>query len=110
MKPCCALLVGISCLLNACSQPPLVVGQSSAPIAVEDVVVYYVERPRCDFETIAHLQATGGYYSLESMFRNLRRQAAELGASGLYVLQTQQLDVKEYLGTAKAIRCLPARA
>jgi hypothetical protein len=36
----------------------------------------------------------------------MQKQAAMVGANGLYVLHTQQLDVKEYLGTAKAIRCL----
>ena len=99
------LLAGYS--LTGCVEPALVVGQPRASIASEDVVVYYVDRPRCNFETIAHIRVNGGYYSLESMFRNMRLQAARLGASGLYVLQTQQLDVKEYLGTAKAIRCLP---
>jgi len=94
-------------LLGACMQPPLVIGQTRASIAPEDVVIYYAEKPKCNFETIARLQASGGYYSLDSMLRAMRNDAAMLGASGLYVLQTQQLAIKEYLGTAKAIRCLP---
>ena len=68
--------------------------------------IYYTERPRCPFETVAHIRATGGYFSLESMLRNMYREAAQLGASGLYVLETRQLENREYLGTAKAIRCL----
>jgi hypothetical protein len=42
------------------------------------------------------------------MVEGMRQHAARVGASGLYVLQTQQLEIKEYLGTARAIRCLPA--
>ena len=58
-------------------------------------------------ETIAWMQAEGGYISLNSMLEKMRDQAAELGASGLYVLQTQRSEMKEFGGSAKAIRCLP---
>ena len=93
-------------LLYGCVEPSLVVGQPGPAIASEEVDVYYARRPRCDFETIAHIRVTGGYFSLESMFRNMRRKAAEVGASGLYVQETRQLETREFLGTAKAIRCL----
>ena len=104
------ILLVLSCLavLGGCAESTLLVGQPGAAIAGEDVVVYYVDRPRCNFETIAHIQVNGNDYSLESMLNFMRSKAGELGASGLYVLQTQQLDIKDYLGTAKAIRCLPA--
>lgn len=109
MKNSLMLLLVFSCLgLDGCTERALVIGQPSAGIDSGDVIIYYTERPRCNFETVAHLRAIGGYYSLDSMFMNMRRQAAELGASGVYVLHTQQLAIKEYLGTAKAIRCLPS--
>ena len=95
-------------LLSACVDSSLVVGQPGDSIKSEEVKIYYTERPRCPFETVAHIRVTGGYFSLESMFRNMRREAAPLGASGLYVLETRQLENREYLGTAKAIRCLSA--
>ena len=101
------MLLGAS-LLSGCLQPALVVGPKRAPLASEDVVIYYIERPRCSFETIAHIRAEGGFYSLEGMMTSMRRQAAEIGASGLYVLQMQRSDLKGYRGSAKAIRCLPA--
>ncbi len=101
------ILILSSSLVIGCAEPALVVGQPATIIDSEDVVIYYTERPNCNFETIAHIRVTGGYYSLESMFAKMRRQAAMVGANGLYVLHTQQLDIKEYLGTAKAIRCLP---
>ncbi len=100
-----SILAVLMSSLVGCAQLPLIVGQPRAEIASEDVIIYYSERPRCNFETIAHIRVTGGYLSLESMLGKMRQQAAEVGASGLYVLQTQQLDVKEFLGTAKAIRC-----
>ena len=95
-------------LLSGCVEPALVVGQPGTSLSSDAVRIYYIDRPSCTFETIAHIKVTGGYFTLNSMLRNMRRDAAEVGASGLYVLQTQQLHNREYLGTAKAIRCLPA--
>ncbi len=48
----------------------------------------------------------GGYLSLQSMVAKMRQQAAEVGASGVYVLETQQSSMKDFRGSAKAIRCL----
>ena len=101
------LLLSAFCLC-ACVEPSLVVGQPGPALASEEVEIYYVERPRCNFETVAHIRVSGGYFTLESMFRNMRRKAAELGAGGLYVLETRMLETREFIGTAKAIRCLSA--
>lgn len=95
-------------LLSGCAEPAAIVGTPGPGVTREEVRVYFAERPLCDFETIAHIKATGGYFSLQRMLLSMRMEAAELGANGLYVVNTQQLDSKEYLGTAKAIRCLPA--
>lgn len=102
------ILVLLTCLLAAgCAEPPLVIGQPVVSNGNQPVVIYYIDKPSCNFETLAYIRVTGGYFTLESMFSRMQKQAAEVGADGLYVLHTQQLDVKEYLGTAKAIRCLP---
>ncbi len=95
-------------LASGCVEPALVVGQPGPGLSSEAVRIYYFDRPGCTFETIAHIRVTGGYFTLNSMVRNMRQDAAEVGADGLYVLHTQQLHNKEFLGTAKAIRCLPA--
>lgn len=95
-------------LLSGCVDPAMVVGQSGTSLSSDAVRIYYIDRPTCNFETIAHIRVTGGYFTMNSMLRNMRRDAAEVGANGLYVLHTQQLPNKELLGTAKAIRCLPA--
>ena len=93
-------------LLTACVKTPVVVGEVSPPIDSDSVQIFYPERPGCNFETIAHLRIEGGVYSLSSLFKVMRTQAAEIGATGVYVLFAQELDIKEYVGSAKAIRCL----
>ncbi len=103
-------LLLIAALLAACAEPPLLVAPPGPALAAGEVTGYYPDRPRCDFVTVAHIRVDGGYYSLDSMFRKMRQQAAEVGADGLYVLHTQQMAIKEYQGTAKAIRCLSAYA
>ncbi|MEM7564924.1 MAG: hypothetical protein AAF353_18030 [Pseudomonadota bacterium] len=109
MKPICLLSITLSLgLLSACAAPPMVIGQPRASIDETDVVIYYIERPQCNFETVALLEISGGYFSLQRLLAKMRNQAAELGASGLYVTHTQQLDLKEYVGTAQAIRCTSA--
>ncbi len=95
------------CLLASCAQPPLLLSRPGDAVDAERVKIYYPDRPRCDFQTLAYLQVSGGYTSLESMFKKMRQQAAEIGADGLYVVHTQRMDLLEYVGTAKAIRCLP---
>ena len=97
-----------SLLLTGCAEPPLVIGQPVVSSNSQQVTIYYIDRPSCNFETLAYIRVTGGYFTLRSMLAKMQKQAAGVGADGLYVLYTQQLDVKEYLGTAKAIRCLPA--
>ena len=101
-------LIPLIILLSGCVQPPLMVGKAGPAVPPEQVVVYFPDRPSCNFETVAHLQINGGYLSLESMFRKMRQQAAEIGADGLFVLHAQRMEIREYLANAKAIRCLPA--
>ena len=92
--------------LGGCAEPTTIIGQPTAAINAEDVVIYYAEKPGCNFETVAWIQG-GAYLSLQSMFVKMRLEAAQIGASGLYIVHTQQTEMKEFLGTAKAIRCLP---
>ena len=75
-------LITLSLLLAGCAESSLVVAKPGASLPGDEVSVYYIDRPRCNFETIAHIRVTGGYFSLESMVSKMRRQAAEAGASG----------------------------
>lgn len=92
-------------LLTGCAQPPLVTGRPSAALSPDSVEIFYARRPVCRYEVVAELSASG-YVSLASMFARMRRDAATLGANALYVVHTQQTAMKEFLGSARAIRCL----
>ena len=92
-------------LTASCASGPLIVGPLGATQKLEDITVYFVSRPQCNFQTIAWIQIEGGYFSQNSMINEMREQAAEAGAGGLYVLHTAQSEMKDYSGTAKAIRC-----
>ena len=104
----CPALIFAVIALGGCAHPPMMLGQPRAELVSEDVVVYFIDRPQCNFETVAYLQVDGGYFSLNSLLERMRQQAAEIGASGLYVLHTQRSELKDYRGSAKAIRCLSA--
>ena len=106
IRPTIVLLIS-SLVLAACMQPPVVIGRPGTALDPAEVAIFYTQRPNCRFETVAELSASG-YWSLQSMFSNLRREAAALGADGVFVVYTQQTEMKEFLGTAKAIRCLSA--
>ncbi|MFT5505978.1 MAG: hypothetical protein ACI822_001438 [Gammaproteobacteria bacterium] len=95
-----------SLLVASCASDPLIVGAIGKAQRSEDITVYFVTRPDCNFQTIAWIQIEGGYFSPGSMINEMREQAAEIGAGGLYVLHTAQSELKDYSGTAKAIRCL----
>ncbi len=96
----------ICTILAGCASSSLVTGQARDAIAQEEVVIYFIDRPACHHATIAYIQVSGGYFTLQSMLDNMRRDAAELGAGGLHVLHTQQSELREFGGTAKAIHCL----
>lgn len=104
-KLVCLLI--LSAMSIGCALPVTVVGPVGKSIDASKAVIYYPQRPDCNFETIGYILVEGGYYSLQSLFRKMRLQAASVGADAIYVLFTQRLDIKEYIGSAKAIRCLP---
>ena len=94
--------------LTACAKPIVMVGIASEGIDPNDVRLYYTQGPECEFETVGYLEVNGGYYSRASLFTKMQEQAAEVGADGVYVIEAQRLDILEYIGTARAIRCLNA--
>lgn len=100
------LLLSFSALVMGCASPIVLVGEQREAIDIEQVGIFYAQRPACEFETIGYLRIEGGYYSLAGLLGRMRQQAADIGAEGVYVLETRRLDVSEYIGTAKAIRCL----
>ena len=104
-------LILATCVLGimGCSSKPLVVGQPRDAVPVEEVAVYFAERPDCDIETVAHLKMENPYYSLQSLVLAMRLQAAELGAELLIVEQTRRMPGREYVGTGRAVNCAAGR-
>ena len=100
------IAVALFLVLTACAKPIVMVGMASESIDPDEVRLYYPHRPKCEFETIGYLEVNGGYYSRASLFAKMQDQAAEIGADGVYVTEARQLDIFEYVGTARAIRCL----
>ena len=100
------ILVVLSLLTGACSHPVLIVGKTTESIELDKVELFYAEKPGCEFETVGYLRIEGGSYSLASLFRRMQKQAAGIGADGVYVIETRRLGIFEYIGTARAIRCL----
>lgn len=98
----------LATLATGCVSPVIIVGEQGEAIDYESVKVFYTRRPACEFETIGYLRVGGGYYSLAALLGRMRQQAADIGAESVYVLETRRLDIFEYIGTAKAIRCLPS--
>ena len=92
-------------LLVSCAHPITLIGTAEPTVDRKLVTIYYPDRPACNFDTVGIIYIEGGYYSLVSMLVKMQSQAAEVGATAIYVLHTQRLDIKEYIGSAKAIRC-----
>lgn len=92
-------------LLAGCVHPITVTGNRSSAIDRDSVVIYYPDRPSCNFDTIGFILVEGGYYSLSALLTKMQSEAAAVGAGAIYVTHTKRLAVKEYIGSAKAIRC-----
>ncbi len=86
--------------------PPMILtGVKTKSIHPDKVRLYFARRPQCSYDTVGYLRINGGYYSRSSLFRAMQRQAAKVGADGVYVQDIRQLDILEFVGTATAIRC-----
>ena len=97
------LILGLQ--ITGCAHPITIVGKVEAAVDSQNVDIYYPDLPQCNFDTVAYIRVEGGFYRLNSLIDHMRSQAASVGATGVYIMQTQRLDIKEYTGVAKAIRC-----
>ncbi|MGH8161713.1 MAG: hypothetical protein ACRESR_06150 [Gammaproteobacteria bacterium] len=88
-------LIGSLLLFAGCSlspQPPRIVGQMRAPIDFHAVRLYLPQCAPAQYETVAKLDASklGNFSSYQFNLRwikQLRKQAAGLGANGLLLVQ-----------------------
>lgn len=96
----------ILAVTSACVRPIVLTGNRTAEIHPDGVRVFFAQRPDCSYEKVGYLKVSGGYYSRSSLLAAMRREAAKVGANGVYVEELRQLDILEYIGTATAIRCI----
>jgi hypothetical protein len=99
------LLTTILVILSACSKISTQVDFNHESVKPDNVELHYVKRPDCNYEIVGYLNTSGGYYSLDSLIANFRREAGSIGATGVYVTYTQRLDIGEFIASAQAIRC-----
>ncbi len=45
--------------LSGCVESTLVVGKTGPGINSAEVIVYFIDRPACNFETVAHISING---------------------------------------------------
>ena len=88
-----------------CAHPITIVGEVGPETDADKVDVYYPDLPKCNFNTVAYIRVEGGFYSLSSLIKHMRFQAANVGADAVYIMQTQRLGIKEFTGVAKAVKC-----
>lgn len=102
------LLLALSLLaaLNACSLGSTVInGPVTQRIELTKVRVMY-QPPACDFEPVANIEFSGGFFSRAALIDGFRQKAADLGADIVQVLNVQPISSNEYFGSARALRCL----
>jgi hypothetical protein len=99
------LLVAALVTIGACSKITTQIDFNHEAVKPDRVELHYAKRPDCNYEIVGYLKSSGGYYSLDSLIDNFRREAGSIGATGVYLTYTQRLDIGEFIGTAQAIRC-----
>ncbi len=102
------LVLVLIVLLQACAEQPraiLVTGEVLPEIKPNQVRLYYTDWPSCNFDTVGYINEDLAFSRHELMHR-FKLHAAHVGAPAVMVISIQNLDGMEYLGTAKAIRCL----
>ncbi len=78
--------------MTACAHPITIVGQVEESVDVDSVDIYYPDLPKCNFDTVAYIRVEGGIYSLSGLIEHMRSQAADVGASAVFLMQTQDGD------------------
>lgn len=95
-------------MLTACAiQDILVVGETMPATDPETIQVYLMDKPDCDFYVIANIQIPGDTHSRASLINSFKNTAARFGATMVQVTSIRKINVSEFMGTARALRCNP---
>ena len=92
-------------LISSCSTIDVYRYKEMPEIDEADVIVYYGNYPSCEYSLIAQMEVSGSYFSKSAILSAFKQKAAALGANGVVVDYLTQSTMKEYSGTAEAIRC-----
>jgi hypothetical protein len=94
-------------VMAACAGNSMIrTGKAGEEVEPDQVRLSFSQREPCAYEVIAHIEITGGYFSRESILQAFRSKAARVGADSVQVHYLQKRDVSEFLGQARAIRCV----
>jgi hypothetical protein len=94
-------------LISACvGNSVITTGTLGDEIDAEDVRVYFAYEAACEHEVIGIIEVNGLHFSRESITDRFRAKAAMLGANAVHINYLQKRDVGEFLGQARAIRCV----
>lgn len=110
MKFNLSLVIILLLTLTSCARKDiLVIGEVYPEIEVDTVAVYLMDKPACDFNVIATIKIPGDIYSQSGLVNSFKSVAADLGAPIIQVTSSRKINVTEYMGTARALRCVPIR-
>ena len=105
------LIVLMMPLLSACAGTSVMqTAQPGPAVEPEQVRVSFAMREPCDFEVIGQIEIAGWYFRRESIVEAFREKAAGLGAHAVQIHYLQKRDISEFIGQARAIRCLDQAA
>jgi hypothetical protein len=100
------LSLSLVLLLTSCTNNSLVeLGSLNDPEQKEITPIYLNRLPDCEFDVLALIQISGGYFSRSSLLQAFRQRAAQVGADALQIIYVQKLGVSEFYGNARALRC-----
>ena len=95
-------------LLACANNSTLVIGPVSDAVKSREVEIYYANNPACEYVVVALMEIPGHHYSRASLIEAFRVKAASLGATAIQISHMQKIGASEYLGSARAIRCVGA--
>lgn len=94
--------------VSSCAFRDVVVSGTVTPeIDPTKVKVYLMDNPPCDVELVADIRIPGDYFSRSSLIDAFKESAAKFGAPIIQVTTIVKLNITEYQGTARALRCIP---
>ena len=101
------LLPVAAAMLSACAgDSQILTGPELESVEVEQVRLVFGYPVQCDYDALAIFEISGGYFSRESIVEEFRELGADVGADVVQIQYLQKRNVGEFLGQARALRCI----